>query len=214
MRLDLEAQHEFYVDRKITEESGKIKKSDYGQLLLSVVTQNKQALLVNTFYNSLTKERILMMTKMKNHKSYLKNYLSAFLIAFALLFVWSCNMDSSTDHDTSKLNQSYEEMEVLDIVETMPEFIGGDEAMLKFIYSAIQYPAASRENGIEGMAVVQFVVEPDGSISNIEMLRELDAPTTEEILRITKTMPNWKPGKKDGENVRVRFKLPVKFKLE
>lgn len=214
MKTELESQHEFYVDRKIIEKAGHKKKESYGQLLLNSLSTNNQPILINTFYNSLIKNRIHMMTRNKHQKSFLKNYLTVLMAASILLLMWSCNTDSSTDQDTSHLKRAYTEMEVHDIVETMPEFIGGEDALLKFIYQAIEYPAVSRENDIQGLAVSQFIVEPDGSISNIEMLRELDDATSEEVLRVVKTMPNWKAGMKGGENVRVSYKLPVRFKLQ
>ena len=114
------------------------------------------------------------------------------------------------------------------IVETMPRFpsekcdklVGkeqkacSDEAMLRFIYGNIKYPAKAREQSVQGMAIVEFVVEKDGSISNVKSKRGICKEIKDECLRIVKTMPNWHPGMKDGESVRVHFNLPVKFKLE
>lgn len=118
------------------------------------------------------------------------------------------------------------------IVEEMPRFpgcenIGGnydakkgcaDKKMLEFIYKNIKYPTLARENGVEGTVVISFVVEKDGSITDIKILREPGAGLGEEALRIVEKMQSlpqkWIPGKQGNENVRVQFNLPVKFRLQ
>lgn len=86
--------------------------------------------------------------------------------------------------------------------------------MLQFIYSNIKYPSIARENGVEGMVVVKFVVEKDGSITLPEVIRDIGAGCGQEALRVVSMMPKWEPGKQRGRAVRVQFNLPVKFKLE
>lgn len=104
--------------------------------------------------------------------------------------------------------------EVVFFAEEAPEFIGGQAAMLKYIRDNIRFPIMARENGIEGKVFVQFVVEKDGSISQIEVVRGIGAGCDEEAIKAIKSMPAWKPGKQNGKPVRVRFTLPVLFKLE
>lgn len=99
------------------------------------------------------------------------------------------------------------------IVEEMPEFPGGKEAMMKYLGNKIQYPKEATENGIEGTVFIAFVVEADGSISNVNMLRGIGGGCNEEALRVVKGMPNWKPGKQRGKEVRVKYNLPIRFKL-
>jgi len=119
------------------------------------------------------------------------------------------------------------EREIFKVVEVNPMFPGcegivdkaeqkkcSEEKMLQFIYSNIQYPGIARENGIEGMVVVQFVVEKDGSISNITLVRDIGAGCGDEAVRIVKIMPLWQPGRQRDRPVRVMFTLPVRFKLE
>lgn len=121
---------------------------------------------------------------------------------------------------------------IFQVVEQMPRFpgcegVGGSDAnkkacadkkMLEYIYKNIKYPTIARENGVEGMAVISFVVEPDGSISNMQIVRDPGAGLGEEALRVVEKMQNlpqkWIPGKQRNENVRVQFNLPVKFRLE
>lgn len=86
--------------------------------------------------------------------------------------------------------------------------------MLKFIYDNIQYPGIARENGVEGTVVVQFVVEKDGSITDVKVIRDIGAGCGAEAMRVVNKMPKWNPGKQRGRPVRVQFNLPVKFKLE
>lgn len=99
------------------------------------------------------------------------------------------------------------------VVEEMPAFPGGDEAMFKFIATKVKYPEEAAENGIEGAVYVTFVVERDGRISEVKVLRGIGAGCDEEAVRVVKSMPNWTPGKQNGQLVRVRRSLPFRFKL-
>lgn len=100
------------------------------------------------------------------------------------------------------------------VVEVMPEFPGGQDSMLSFIYHNIQYPAIARENGIEGTGVVTFIIHEDGSISDEKVLRDLGGGIGDEMLRMVRSFPDWKPGTQNGKPVRVQFNLPVRFRLE
>ncbi|MBR9922329.1 MAG: energy transducer TonB [Bacteroidetes bacterium] len=111
--------------------------------------------------------------------------------------------------------------------ETMPRFPGCEteglskkekedcatRKMLEFLYSEVDYPKLAREAGIEGMVIVSFVVEEDGSLTNLEVLRDIGAGCGAEAARAVKAMPKWIPGKQQGKPVRVQFRLPVKFRL-
>jgi TonB family protein len=103
--------------------------------------------------------------------------------------------------------------EPLRAVELMPEFPGGQEALMRYLGSKIEYPVDAVENGIEGTVFITFVVEPDGRITNVMPLRGLGAGLTEEAIRVAKGMPNWKPGMQRGKAVRVQYNLPIRFKL-
>ncbi len=99
-------------------------------------------------------------------------------------------------------------------VEQMPTFPDGQEAMYKFIYDRIKYPAIARENGISGQVIVQFVVSKDGEIKNAKVVRGIGGGCNEEALRVVNDMPKWKPGKHNGRAVPVTFTLPIKFVLQ
>jgi periplasmic protein TonB len=120
-----------------------------------------------------------------------------------------------------------DEREIFKVVEDAPTFPGCEEIvekperqqcaetkLLEFIYSQITYPGIARENGIEGMVYVRFVVERNGSISNIEVVRDVGGGCGDEAARVVKLMPKWNPGKQRGMPVRVMFTLPVKFDLK
>lgn len=106
------------------------------------------------------------------------------------------------------------EQEIFIIVESMPEFPGGQMKMMEYIAKNIKYPQIARESGIQGRVYVSFVVEPDGSISNVNIMRGIGGGCDEEAVRVVKSMPKWTPGKQRGKTVRVSFNLPVNFKLQ
>ena len=100
------------------------------------------------------------------------------------------------------------------IVEQMPEFPGGDKGFYQYIADNIKYPAEAREDEIKGRVIVNFIVEPDGSVSNIKVLRGIGGGCDEEAVRLVESMPKFKPGMQDGEAVRVSYTVPVLFKLQ
>ena len=106
------------------------------------------------------------------------------------------------------------EQEIFTIEEEMPEFPGGMTKLADYLAKNIKYPQMARESGIQGRVFVQFVVEPDGSVSNVAVMRSLGGGCDEEAMRVVKSMPKWKAGKQRGKPVRVSYILPVNFKLQ
>ena len=106
------------------------------------------------------------------------------------------------------------EQEIFQIVEEMPAYPGGEQKLMEFIAKGIKYPQIARETGIQGRVFVGFVIEPDGSVSNVKVLRGIGGGCDEEAMRVVKSMPKWKPGKQRGKAVRVSYMLPVNFKLQ
>ena len=107
-----------------------------------------------------------------------------------------------------------EDNKVFDVVEQQPAFPGGQGALLSWLSQNIHYPAVAEENGIQGRVVVSFVVEKDGSISNVQVVRGVDPSLDKEAARVVKSMPKWTPGKQNGQAVRVKYNVPVTFKLQ
>lgn len=104
--------------------------------------------------------------------------------------------------------------EIFKSAEQMPQFPGGDAALMKYINSHIHYPAAAEENNIQGRVVVQFVVEKDGSVGQVKVARSVDRSLDNEAVRVVKSLPKFIPGKQNGQPVRVWYTLPVTFKLQ
>ena len=112
--------------------------------------------------------------------------------------------------DNSDSNQ---DNELFMVVEDMPEFPGGTEGLLEYLRSNINYPAGCKENNIQGRVLISFVVEKDGSIANPEVVKSVDEELDAEALRVVSKMPNWKPGTQHGEAVRVKYTVPINFRM-
>lgn len=106
-----------------------------------------------------------------------------------------------------------EEVEIFTVVEEAPGFPGGDEARIKFLQNNIKYPQMARESNIQGTVYVTFVVERDGRVTDVRVLRGIGGGCDEEAIRVIKAMPKWNPGKQRGKPVRVQFNMPIKFTL-
>ena len=117
------------------------------------------------------------------------------------------------DEGISSENGKVFEGEIFKVVEVMPEFPGGAGKMMEFIQKNLKYPMTARENDIQGRVFVTFVIEPDGSITNVTVMRGIGGGCDEEAIRIVQSMPNWKPGKQRGVAVRSSFTVPIIFKL-
>lgn len=107
-----------------------------------------------------------------------------------------------------------EENKVFDFVEQQPLFPGGPAALMKYLSENTKYPVVAQENGVQGRVTVQFVVEKDGSISDVHVLRGVDPSLDKEAVRVVKSMPRWTPGKQNGITVRVNYRVPVLFRLQ
>ena len=104
--------------------------------------------------------------------------------------------------------------QIFTVVEKQPEFPGGTAELFKYLSKAIKYPVIAQENGIQGRVVCSFVVNRDGSIVDIQVMRGVDPSLDKEAVRVISEMPKWKPGEQRGKPVRVRFILPVQFRLQ
>lgn len=106
------------------------------------------------------------------------------------------------------------EEEIFQVVEEMPSFPGGMGELMKYLGSNIKYPPVAQENGIQGRVIIQFVVEKDGSVANPQVVKGVDPSLDKEALRVVKSMPKWNPGKQRGKAVRVKYTVPVTFRLQ
>ncbi|MDP1623254.1 MAG: TonB family protein [Bacteroidales bacterium] len=113
-----------------------------------------------------------------------------------------------------KVIETPQEREIFTVVEEQPGYPGGDEARIAFLQNNIKYPEEAKELGIQGKVFVTFVVEVDGSITDVRVLRGIGGGCDTEAMRVVKSMPKWVPGKQRGVPVRVQFNLPIKFTLQ
>ena len=127
--------------------------------------------------------------------------------------------DEANGKDIADLKQVVTQAEpepekVFDMVEQMPTFPGGQQELMSYLGKNIKYPTIAQENGTQGRVIIQFVVERDGTITDVRVARGVDPYLDKEALRVVKSMPKWKPGKQRGKPVRVSYTVPVIFKLQ
>ena len=222
VRLNLE----FLADRKVMEAGFATKSYQYH--LLGLAYNHKYGL-SNNFNFSHLKQRIIMMNKKKSNAAGHIKYALFVLPAFALLVAGniSCSQDASQTEDAKEEvvapvspeakeapADSTAKEEVFMVAEQMPEFPGGMKEMLKFLQENVKYPENAMRNNVQGRVIVQFVVEKDGTLTEFKVARSVDPDLDAEALRVLQTMPKWKPGMQRGKIVRVKFTVPVSFKLQ
>jgi len=115
---------------------------------------------------------------------------------------------------TEPVKPREEENKVFDVVEQMPSFPGGMAALMAYLQKSIKYPPVAEENGIQGRVVCTFVVERDGSVTDVRVAKSVDPSLDKEAVRVVSAMPKWIPGKQNGQSVRVKYTLPVTFRLQ
>lgn len=222
VRLNLE----FLADRKVMEAGFATKSYQYH--LLGLAYNHKYGL-SNNFNFSHLKQRIIMMNKKKSNTAGHIKYALFVLPAFALLVAGniSCSQDASQTEDAKEEvvapvspeakeapADSTAKEEVFMVAEQMPEFPGGMKELLKFLQDNLKYPENAMKNNVQGRVIVQFVVEKDGTLTEFKVARSVDPDLDAEALRVLQTMPKWKPGMQRGKIVRVKFTVPVSFKLQ
>lgn len=126
----------------------------------------------------------------------------SFLIAFSIFFFFALNLQAQSN-----------EVEIFTIVENMPEYPGGQDAMYGYLAENLKYPEKAKKKGIEGIVFVTFVVLETGEISETKVLRGIGGGCDEVAVDVIDNMPFWKPGIQRGKKVRVQYNLPIRFKL-
>jgi protein TonB len=126
--------------------------------------------------------------------------------------------DMEVEEDTEiefieEVEEDVAEEKIFTIVEEMPSFPGGDEALMKYLGNNIKYPAIAKDAGIQGTVYVTFVVDEEGNVKDVKVLRSIGGGTDEEAIRVVENMPQWKPGKQRGKPVKVQYNLPIRFTL-
>lgn len=121
--------------------------------------------------------------------------------------------DTQTEESEPK-NITVEVSDVHEKAEVMPEFAGGTNALMKYIFENLKYPVAAVDQQVEGRVIARFVISKTGKVKDVEILRSLSPECDAEALRVIKSMPDWKPGKEKGEPVEVFYTMPILFKLQ
>jgi len=224
MRSELRVMHEFEADACALSHCERI---SYQQALVNIIFSGRIVPLTNPYNVSLIKKRMLMMNKNSKRPGIIRKLtLSISLViltASAFLFqsFRPVKTELKIQNPTSPLvteqttvqDQPRKDSAVFVVVEEMPQFPGGSEAMMKFLIENIKYPEQARKDSIQGRVFLNFIVEADGKISNAKVIRGIGGGCDEEAVRVVSMMPAWTPGKQRGQNVRVSFNLPIMFAL-
>ena len=209
IRLNLE----YLADNQVAQTLNDSKQYQYH--LLGIAHTNSKTGLYNNFNVSQIKHRIIMMNKKRTHTVGRIKYALFAPLAAALLMVSniSCTSTENKKDSTEAAESRAVEGEEFQIVEQMPEFPGGMGECMKWLGQNIKYPAEAIEKEIQGRVILQIIVEKDGTITNAVVAKGVHPLLDNEALRVINQSPKWEPGKQNGEAVRVKYTLPVLFKL-
>jgi len=226
-RISIKSVHEFLADEGVLLKG--YNPVNYQNLLIGQYMGIQVNDLTNNFNHSLLKKRIIMMTKNKSNYMAKLKVLLVTPVAFFLVVAFTASPVVKTiaqvEKQTKKVEaqkqyeqqaqstQDKEKEEVFTVVEHMPKFPGGDEARQKYLASNITYPENARKAGKQGTVYVSFIVEKEGNISGVKILRGFDKECDEVAYNVVKNMPKWEPGMQHGKTVRVQFNMPIKFTL-
>ena len=215
MRLQVRNNLEYLADRSVI--SGGTDKKAYQYHLLAVAYRTNVATITNNFNVLPLKKRIKMMNKQTSNPLARFKYLLFVPLAVALLAMNSTAMRANVQKKVVKTNKTTKKSGANDkvyvVVEQMPSFPGGDSALLKYLFENIKYPMSALKAQKQGRVMVRFTVEKDGAITNVKVARSVTPSLDAEAVRAIKSMPKWTPGKQGGQLVRVRYNVPVSFKL-
>lgn len=224
IRKSIKDNHEFLADKGIIKNENDI--PDYKLLLLRNSTKIKTGSITHNFSYSLIKKRFKMMEK-KDSKIKIILGMMILPIAFSLAFFACSSPNQEVDAPLTPEEipvtiqvtpveppQTVPEAEIFTVVEEMPSFKGGIKELYKYLSNNMKYPEQAKAKNIQGRVYVNFVVEKDGKVTNVNILRGIGGGCDEEAIRVVSSMPNWTPGKQRGENVRVSYNLPIKFALK
>ena len=215
MRLQVRNNLEYLADRSVI--SGGTDKKPYQYHLLAVAYRTNVATITNNFNVLPLKKRIKMMNKQTSNPLARFKYLLFVPLAIALLAMNSTAMRANVQKKVVKTTKATKKTsandKVYEVCEQMPIFPGGDAAMMKYLSENVKYPALAIKAQEQGRVVVSFTVEKDGAISDVKVARSVTPSLDAEAVRVVKAMPKWTPGKQGGQLVRVRYNVPVSFKL-
>jgi TonB family protein len=225
LKREIRMNLEFLADRSVLTSGCEAEHYQFHLLRLSY--HKAAAQLSNNFNVSPLKKRIFMMNKKQtSNLSICKYALLLPLIAVLVFFnttlktqartvdVIEMEMDSVPPVTKSKTPIVKDYKEVFSHVQVPPKFPGGDQALMKWLTENTDYPESAQKNAIQGRVILRFVIDSDGSVTNVEVQRSLDPACDKEAVRVANVMPDWIPGEQNGHKVAVYYTLPIMFKLE
>ncbi|MBR5841203.1 MAG: M56 family metallopeptidase [Bacteroidaceae bacterium] len=232
LKRELEAIHEYEADSETLRQGFDARQ--YQLRLFEAVVGANFNTITNNFNNCSTKKRIIMMMRTQSNPWTRMKALFVLPVTFVAVAVISCTSPKEKNVEDQEATeqvqptgiddvqvtgfatapQTQEQGEIFMVAEEQPMFPGGMQEMMKFIQSEVKYPKEAQDKGLQGRVIVQFVVNTDGSICEDTVVRSVAPSLDAEAVRVVRSMPNWTPGKQKGEPVRVRFTLPVTFRLD
>ena len=139
---------------------------------------------------------------------------SALMLLVVVFVPARANAQDKKEKTTQTRKDTTTDDKIYEVCEQMPIFEGGDAALLKYLTDSVKYPELAKKHGVQGRVVIGFIVEKDGSLTDVKVLRHVDIALDAEALRVVKGMPKWIPGCQDEQLVRVRYNVPVSFRLK
>lgn len=214
LRNEIRINHEYLADRKVIN-SGYNKRSYQYHLIGFTQTQTLSTALYNNFSVLPIKSRLKMLNRKATPGFMVYKYL-LFLPIIALLLIFSnCQNGEIENQEVIPLEEPSTASEtIFEIVEKMPEFPGGQTALMRYLNSSIKYPSKAQEAGVQGRVIVQFIVHLDGSIKEPVVVRSVEENLDKEALRVISQMPKWIPGHQRGRPVSVKYTVPIQFRLQ
>jgi len=214
LKKSLKENHEFIADNNVIVAYPDI--LAYTKLLIENSSIVKTNILTHNFSYSLLKRRLFMIKKTKSPLRFSVKLVVA-LMALNLVFFACSGPVQKEDIDASVQNDEQSlpvDKTIFTVVEEMPEFPGGRDELIKYLSTSVKYPEEAKEKGIQGRVFLNFIVEKDGSIDSVKLLRGIGSGCDEEAIRVISSMPNWSPGMQRDKAVRVSYNIPIKFTLD
>lgn len=209
---NLKAIHEFEVDEAVLNKG--IDATQYQKFLVVKAVGNRLQPFANNLNKESLKRRIIMMNQKRSNRWMMLKALLVIPVATLAVSVFA-NGKNVSETAKEPHPQTTTQTKIHDAVEEMPEFNGGQLAMMEFLMNNMKYPQAAVKAKQQGKAVVGFVIRKDGTVSDVHITKSAGyAVLDEEAIRVVKAMPAWKPGKQKGEPVNVKYSVPITFKLK
>lgn len=211
-RKELRSVHEFQADAAVVN-SG-INAKNYQILLIKKAAGRNWSSVVSSLNHSNLKNRIAMMSKKSSKSAALKVLLPIAVTACLAVTFANCNNSMlATNDDKINENSFTNDNQPYVIVENMPEFPGGTEALLKYIAENVVYPEQAKNDTIQGTVYLKFVVDKTGKVTQTEVIRGVHPLLDEESIKVVNSLPEWTPGRQSGKNVDVAMQIPIKFQI-